>query len=255
MIQGNNYWQPKSGDKHEPGFVNLAQLSGIENAGWSYGAQFGDLNNDGYMDLYAANGFISGKKNTSYWYDYSKVTGGNAAIIGDAKNWPDMQGKSQSGYQQNKLWLNNSSGIFEDVSNKVKPYITYDSRSVVMADLWNRGVLDVIVANQNNIPLIYKNKQQNENHWIDFDLHGTVSNADAIGATVELYWDNKKQVQVVTGGIGFSAQNQHRLHFGIGKSTATDKAVIHWPSGLVTELTKPAIDKIQIIKEDKAKSL
>ena len=62
LIQGNNYWQPKGSDMKDPGFVNLAQLSGIENAGWSYGSQFGDLNNDGYMDLYAANGFISGKK-------------------------------------------------------------------------------------------------------------------------------------------------------------------------------------------------
>ena len=125
-------------------------------------------------------------------------------------------GKSQSGYQQNKLWLNNSSGIFEDVSNKVKPYITYDSRSVAMADLWNRGVLDVIVANQNNIPLIYKNIQQNNNHWIDFDLHGTISNADAIGAKVELYWDNKK---ASTGG------NRRNWIFGPKPAPA---AFRHW---------------------------
>ncbi len=68
-------------------------MSGIDNAGWSYGAQFGDLNNDGNMDLYVANGFISAKKGTSYWYDYSKVTGGNSSIIEDAQNWPDMKGK------------------------------------------------------------------------------------------------------------------------------------------------------------------
>lgn len=252
LIQGNNYWQPKSERSAEhPSFVDLAQISGIENAGWSYGAQFGDLNNDGFMDLYVANGFISAKENTSYWYDYSKVTGGNSAIIGDAKNWPDMEGKSQSGYEQDKIWLNNSDGLFEDVSGKVCPAITYDGRAVALADLWNRGVLDVVVANQNNIPLVYKNYAGNNNHWIAFDLQGTVSNADAIGARVEVEWDGKKQAQIVTGGMGFSSQNQHRLHFGIGKSDKIDRVTIYWPSGHTDKIENPEINKLNIIKESK----
>ena len=253
LIQGNNYWQLKNKSTADPSFVNLAQISGIENAGWSYGAQFGDLNNDGYMDLYVANGFISAKKNTSYWYDYSKVTGGNRSIIGDAKNWPDMEGKSQSGYEQDKIWLNNSDGLFEDVSGKVCPPATYDGRSVAMADLWNRGVLDVIVANQNNIPIIYKNEEDNGNHWIDFDLEGTVSNADAIGAKVEVEWDNKKQVQIITGGIGFSSQNQHRLHFGLGKTNKVDQVTIYWPRSNKTIITNPEVDKLYSIKEENKK--
>jgi len=254
LIQGNNYWKPTGPQMQEPKYANLAQLAGIENAGWSYGEQFGDLNNDGYMDLYVANGFISGKKGTSYWYDYSKVTGGNSNIIGDAANWPDMEGKSQSGYQQDKIWLNNSSGLFEDVSEKVSPYADYDGRAVAMADLWNRGVLDVIVANQNNIPLIYKNIQQNNNHWIDFDLHGTASNADAVGAKVELQWSGRKQVQVITGGIGFSSQNQHRMHFGLGAGNKVDRVLIHWPSGQTDEINNPEIDKLHNIKEKKARA-
>jgi hypothetical protein len=253
LIQGNNYWLPNSENmKDDPSFVNLAQISGIENAGWAYGAQLGDLNNDGYMDLYVANGFISAKKNTSYWYDYSKVTGGNSTIIGDAKNWPDMQDKSQSGYEEDKIWLNNSDGLFEDVSGKVCPPVTYDGRAVAMADLWNRGVLDVIVANQNNIPLIYKNNAGNKHHWVDFDLVGTASNADAVGARVMVEWgDGKKQVQVVTGGMGFSSQNQHRLHFGLGESDKADRVTVYWPSGRVDTIENPETNKLHIIKETK----
>lgn len=251
LIQDNNYWEPESvqtGNSY-PRFVNLAQLSGIDNAGWSYGAQFGDLNNDGNMDLYVANGFISAKKGTSYWYDYSKVTGGNSSIIEDALNWPDMKGKSQSGYEQNKIWLNEGDGSFEDVSDEVCPEATFDSRSVAMADLFNDGKLDIIVANQNNIPLVYKNDLQNGNHWIEIELEGTTSNADAVGAKVVVEWDGKKQVQTVTAGMGFSSQNQHRLHFGIGKSNRIDRVTIHWPSGKETAVNSPAIDQLLIEKE------
>ncbi|MEO8824153.1 MAG: CRTAC1 family protein [Ginsengibacter sp.] len=252
LIQDNNYWEPQENQKGNPypRFVNLAQLSGINNAGWSYGSQFGDLNNDGNMDLYVANGFISAKKETSYWYDYSKVTGGNSSIIEDAQNWPDMKGKSQSGYEQNKIWLNEGNGVFEDVSNEVCPYVTYDSRAVVMADLFNDGKLDVIVANQNNIPLVYKNELQNGNHWIEFDLIGTKSNADAVGATVVVDWNGKNQIQTVTGGLGFSSQNQHRLHFGIGNSKKIDRVTILWPSGKKTEIEDPQIDKLHSITEN-----
>jgi len=251
LLQDNNYWQPQEQpDKNTyPKFVNLAQLAGINNAGWSYGSQFGDFNNDGLMDLYVANGFISAAKNTSYWYDYSKVTGGNSSIIEDAKNWPDMRGKSQSGYEQNKIWLNRGNREFEDVSNDVCPLVTYDSRGVALADLWNTGALDVIVANQNNIPLIYKNDQQNSNHWIELELKGTVSNADAIGAKVVLDWNGQKQVQVVTAGLGFASQNEHRLHFGLNTSKKAEKVTIYWPSGEVTTITDPQVDQLHVIKE------
>ena len=256
LIQDNNYWQPEKSESNGtyPKFVNLGQIAGINNAGWSYGSQFGDLNNDGFMDLYVANGFISAKKNTSYWYDYSKVTGGNSSIIQDAANWPDMKGKSQSGYEQNKIWLNQGNKTFEDVSNKVCPYATYDSRAVAMADLWNTGALDVIVANQNSVPLIYKNDLDNNNHWIEFDLQGTLSNADAIGAKVIVEWEGGKQTQIVTAGLGFASQNAHRLHFGLGRNTKANTVHIYWPSGEETHVANPQIDKLHIIKEGKEKN-
>lgn len=248
LLQGNNLWVLEISEG-ELSYNNVARTKGVELGGWSYGAQFGDLNNDGYQDLYVANGFISGKKGTSYWYDYTKISGGTKAIISDANNWPAMEGKSQAGYQQNMIWVNSSDGIFEDVSREVCGEKTLDSRSVVFADLWNRGVLDVVVANQNNTPLIYRNRIDSTNHWIDFELEGTLSNRSAIGAKVELHWDNKLQLQTITGGIGFSGQNQHRIHFGIGKSNQVDLVKIYWPSGIVQLSENPAIDMVHQIIE------
>src|ERR1700730_15170533 len=78
LIQGNNLWVPQegtSGDSQR--YENLARALGVEMGGWSWGMQFGDLNNDGTLDLYLTNGYVSADRNKSYWYDFSKIAGGN----------------------------------------------------------------------------------------------------------------------------------------------------------------------------------
>ncbi len=249
LLQGNNFWVPKW-DQEKLSYQNQARVTGIEAGGWSYGAQFGDLNNDGHLDLYLANGFISGKKGTNYWYDYSKVTGGNRSIISDVRNWPAIEGRSHSGYQRNKIWLNTGTGFMYDVSEKVAGSQTHDSRSVAMVDLWNRGVLDVVVACQDEKLLVYKNHTDPENNWIGFELTGTQANKSAVGAIVTVYWDVHQQAQVLTGGIGFSSQNQRRLHFGLGKHERVDKVEILWPGGRSQVINQPEARKVHTIIEN-----
>ncbi len=250
LIQGNNLWMPKQGTSGNGlQFENLARDFGVELGGWSFGAQFGDLNNDGTLDLYLANGYISLDRNRSYWYDFSKVAGGNSTIIGDAKNWPAFDGRSLSGYQNKKVWLNDGAGKFIDVAQAVGVNDTYDGRAVALADLWNRGVLDVVVANQKGPLLVYKNTVAPENEWIQFQLEGTTSNRSAIGAEVTLYWNSQKQVQEVSGGTGFASQNDRRLHFGLGKNPQMEKVVIRWPSGKIQTIDQPAVDQLHMIKE------
>jgi enediyne biosynthesis protein E4 len=250
LIQGNNLWVPKEGTSGEAiEYQNLARDFGVELGGWSFGAQFGDLNNDGTLDLYLTNGYISLDRNRSYWYDFSKVAGGNSTIIGDAKNWPAFEGRSLSGYQHKRVWLNDGAGKFVDVAQAVGAADTYDGRSVALVDLWNRGVLDVVIANQNGPLLVYKNTVTAGNEWIEFELEGTASNSSAIGAQVTLFWNDQRQVQEVSGGSGFAAQNDRRLHFGLGKNPRVQKAVIRWPSGLVQTIDEPAAGELHKIKE------
>jgi enediyne biosynthesis protein E4 len=250
LIQGNNLWTPKDGTSgKEIKYENLARDLGVELGGWSFGAQFGDLNNDGNLDLYLTNGNISLDRSKSYWYDFAKVAGGNRSIIEDAKNWPSMDGRSLSGYQQKRVWLNDGAGKFVDVAQAVGATDTYDGRAVALVDLWNRGVLDVLVANERGPLLIYKNTVAPENKWIEFQLEGTASNRSAIGAQVALYWNGQQQIQQVSGGCGFAAQNDRRLHFGLGRNPQLEKAVIRWPSGKVQTVDALTSGKLYTIKE------
>jgi hypothetical protein len=250
LIQGNNLLVPQQGTSGDAiKYDNLARDFGVELGGWSFGAQFGDLNNDGTVDLYLTNGYISLDRNRSYWYDFSKVAGGNSTIIGDAKSWPAFDGRSLSGYQNKHVWLNDGVGRFVDVAQAVGVADTYDGRAVALADLWNRGVLDVVVANQNGPLLVYKNTVVSENQWIEFELEGTSSNRSAIGAQISLFWNGQQQVQEVSGGSGFAAENDRRLHFGLGKNPQIDKAVIRWPSGKIQTIEHPPAGQLHKIKE------
>ena len=113
--------------------------------------------------MYLTNGYVSLDRNRSYWYDFSRIAGGHSLIINDAKNWPAMEGRSLSGYQPKRVWLNDGAGKFVNVAQAVGVTDTYDGRAVAMADLWNRGVLDVVVANERGPLLIYKNTVTPEN--------------------------------------------------------------------------------------------
>jgi hypothetical protein len=250
LLQGNNLWVPRAGTAGEHlTYDNLARALGVELGGWSFGAQFGDLNNDGSLDLYLTNGYISADRQRSYWYDFSKVASGNTTIIADAQHWPPMAGRSLSGYQQKRVWLNDGAGQFFDVAQTVGVTDTYDGRAVALADLWNRGVLDVLIANQKGPLLLYKNTVTSDHQWIAFALEGRVSNRSAIGAQVRLFWNGQEQVQEVSGGSGFGAQNQRRVHFGVGKQAHIEKVVIRWPSGRVQTLIAPQPGLLHQIKE------
>jgi hypothetical protein len=250
LIQGNNLWYPRrgtSGDDLE--YDNMARAMGVELGGWAFGAQFGDFNNDGALDLFATNGYVSAAPGSDYWYDFSRIAIGHSTIIQDAAHWPAMNGRSLSGFQPKRVWLNDGSGRFTDVARAVGVDEVFDGRAVAVADLWNRGVLDVVVAHQRGPLLIYKGQARPDHHWVGFALQGTTSNRDAVGATVRLHWNGQQQLQQVAAGTGFCAQNDLRLHFGLGSAPRVERAVVRWPSGVEQTIEAPATGRVHTLIE------
>jgi hypothetical protein len=258
LLQGNNLWVPTGGSREVPVYENMARAMGVDLGGWSFGAQFGDLNNDGFLDLYLVNGYVSASRRESYWYDYSKIAGGHRFVIGDAANWPAMGNRSLAGYQPKRVWINDGSGRFVEVAQMVGAIDRYDGRAVALADLSGRGALDVVVANQRGPLLLYRNRVAPDRQWIGFALQGSCrgdnspqpcTNRSAIGAQVEVFWNGGRQVQEVSGGSGFCSQNQRSLHFGLGAQGRVERAVIRWPSGRMQELIAPDAGRVHHIQE------
>jgi len=229
-------------------FRNVAE-GAVADAGWAWGAQFGDLNNDGMNELFVVNGFISADSSSSYWYAMSKIAGANGRLFEDASTWPAFGNASLSGYEKSRVYLYRGAAGWVDVARSVGATDEYDGRAVAMADLSNHGALDVIVANQNQPAVLYRNRPDSTNHWIELKLVGTRSNRSAIGAEVVLESGDMKRRGIVDGGMGFASQNDRRVHFGLGKREWVDRVVIHWPSGTQQVITTPAVDQLHTITE------
>ncbi len=250
LLQGNNLWVPKAGTSGEQlQYENLAREMGVELGGWSFGAQFGDLNNDGSLDLYLTNGFISADRDQSYWYDFSKIAGGNTTIISDAQNWPPMEGRSLSGYQQKRVWINDGTGQFFDVAQAVGVTDTYDGRAVALADLWNRGVLDVVVVNQKGPLLLYKNTVVSDHRGSPLTWKAASATAAPLARRCGCSGMGKSKCKRCRVAAVSGRRISAAVHFGLGKEAHIEKVVIRWPSGQVQTLTAPQIGHIHQVKE------
>lgn len=262
LMQYNFLWVPIGTKDGMPRYHDQAAALNVARGGWSWGAKFGDLNNDGRLDLYLTNGYVSANPGKSYWYDYGKIAGGLNQLINNAKFWPPIEDQSLSGYQNKCLWINQG-GNFVDVAVAVGVGDTCDGRAVVQGDLFNRGVLDVVVANQKGPVLLYKNTVAPGRDWVQFELEGGArpgdeagwSNRSAVGAQVRLTWRQgpggplREQLQAVNAGDGYASQSMFRLHFGLGADAQIKSAVITWPSGRTQTLDAPKVGVVHRVKE------
>jgi hypothetical protein len=248
LFQGNNLRINRLAEGE--GFENVAREGVIVDCGWAWGAQFGDLNNDGWQDLTVVNGFISADRQQDYWYDMSLVAGGAGNLFVDTRNWAPIGERSLSGYERSRVLLSLQGRRYLDVAGAVGCTDLFDGRAVALVDLRGRGALDLVVANQKGPLLIYENQVDPARDWVSFALTGTASNRSALGASVTLEWTAadapdgqpaaRVQARVVDGGSGFCSQNERALHFGLGYGATIAHATVRWPSGHAQVLQAPA---------------
>ena len=248
MREGNFLW-------HNNGnltFTDVSRETGTSETGWGWGAKFFDYDNDGWLDLYVTNGWVSAGKD-SYVPDIFQMIVKPGIDFADARNWPPMGNKSLSGYERKRLFHNEKGQVFKDEAKRHGVDSIRDGRGIAIADFDNDGRLDMFVANANGEPYLYRNTMPLARHWVDFVLQGTKSNRTAVGAQVRITAGGSTRLQFISGGNSFAGQSSSRVHFGLGDVAKIDQIEVRWPAGEREVFTGLAVDKIQKIVEGSGK--
>ena len=212
-------------------FTDVSFSAGIANVttpflGWGTG--FLDYDNDGLLDIFAANGHV-----------YPGV---------DKQDWGTT-------WAQRPLLFRNLNGKkFEEVPPATGSglAVVVSARGAAFGDLFNDGHIDVVMNVIDGTPVLLRNMVKNGNHWLGLQLVGGLkSPKDAIGAKVFLTAGGARQRADVYSGASYASTSDPRVHFGLGAATKVDKIEIHWPSGSKEEIRVPAVDRIFNVEEGK----
>jgi len=252
MREGNFLWH-NNGDLT---FSDVGRETDTFNTGWGWCGKFLDYDNDGWLDLYVVNGWVSAGKD-SYVPDIFEMVVRPNVDLADARNWPPMGGKSLSGYQKKCLFHNQKGQIFKDEAARHGVDSVRDGRGIGVGDFDNDGRLDMFVANANGEPYFYHNSMPMGPagpHWAEFVLEGTKSNRFAVGAQLRLTCGGRTYLRFVNGGNGFASQSSYRVHYGLGSEGSIEHLEIRWPSGARQTFDNLAVDRIYKIVEGNPKT-
>src|SRR5256884_2604428 len=184
--------------------------------GWGTG--FLDYDNDGLLDIFAANGHV-----------YPGV---------DKQDWGTT-------WAQRPLLFRNLDGAkFQEVPPATGSGLAavMTARGAAFGDLFNDGHIDVVINNIDSTPSLLRNVVKNDNHWVTFRLiGGPKSPRDAIGAKVFLTAGGLRQRQDVFSGGSYGSSSDQRVHFGLGRSDKVERVEIHWPSGSKQEISVTSV--------------
>ena len=246
MKECNMLWH----NNHDGSFTDVSKETNTCATLWGWAAKFGDFDNDGWPDLFVVNGLRSAGKENYIPVLLNLITKPGVDFT-DVRNWPDIGEMTWSGYQKKKMFRNIAGQDFIDISADAGVDNDRDGRGIAMADFDNDGRLDLFQTNADQKPLLYHGVTEGGN-WVQFQLTGTKSNRDAIGARIRIRAGGLTQIREIDGGNGYAGQSSKRAHFGIGRATTIDEVEIRWPSGRVEKVGPLPVNVLHRIVEGTA---
>jgi hypothetical protein len=242
-------------------YTEMAATYGVANGWQTWTVSFGDLDNDGDLDLLATNhdheSQIFENDGTGHYSDITATTNFDItditpieSVIADFDN--DGFNDILVTGSDSRFYLNNGNMTFTKIETL---FNSNDMESFAIGDLNHDGFLDIygshatIYTNPSNIDDVIWLNEKNSNHFITLSLKGTTSNIGAIGARAMVYSSLGTQVSEIRSGESYGTCNSSQLHFGLGTVTAIDSIVISWPSGLTQTIISPDVDQFISVVE------
>ena len=215
-------------------FSEIGRLAGVHATDWSWGALVTDLDNDGYKDVFIANGIYKDLTNQDYIQHLSNRDVMGSVLTSKGMNYKKLIDSMPSQAIPNYAYHNNGDLTF---TNKAKEWGLDQpsfSNGSAYGDLNNDGALDLVVNNVNMPPFIYRNNSRKlypGNTFLKVILQGEGKNRFGIGAQVTVYYNHTLSYQEQMPSRGFESSVDPRLNFGLGKTKVIDSVLVKWPDG------------------------
>ena len=192
-------------------FEDATDAAGVREGGWGWGTCFADFDNDGHVDLFHTNGY--GVTEAGQYGLEEEYVRKYAGFLDDPS----------------RLFMANGDGTFTERSYELGIRHTGQGRGAVCADYDGDGRVDILIANHNAAPTVYRNLLETGNRWLAIDLEGRHANPLAVGARVTVLTGRGRQVQEVRLGGAYLSQAPTTLHFGLGPDPAIRAIEVGWP--------------------------
>jgi hypothetical protein len=233
-------------------FEDTTWKAGANPVGWFWGSAFADFDNDGWLDIYSADGWVDNDRGTEIELDFLNNVVAHqdlykTGLFFDPKHFGR---RSWHGYERNRHLRNNGDGTFLEIGRAAGTDLVLNSRGIAVADFWNRGALDIAVAASADRHALLKNEVGTARHWLGVELIGCQSNRDAVGARAYARIGGRQQMREVVLGDGYGSQNSLRQYFGLGDARKVDQLTVRWPrSGITQTFYDVAGDRIVQVAE------
>ena len=213
-------------------FQDTTWRAGANPSGWYWGASLADFDNDGDLDIYAANGWVYNESREDLEFDFllSAISDHRSYRAGELFDPDRFANRSWHGWERNAYLRNNGDGTFSEAGYPAGADLILNSRGVAVADFENRGVWDIAVAASDDRHALLSNQVGLGRNWLAVELVGVRSNRDAVGARIYLESSGKTQMREIVLGDGYGSQNSLRQHFGVDQAKQIDRLTIRWPA-------------------------
>jgi hypothetical protein len=227
-------------------FLEAAHMAGLDSTDWTWSLKFGDLDNDGWTDLFVTNGMTHDQTNSDLLNQLATIASPEAK----SEFWRKTPPKRDKNFAfQNK-------GDLEFASVGADWGLDFEGVSfgASLADFDGDGDLDLAVASLEDPMLLYRNNSTTGQVSM-IHLVGADRNTRGIGAKVTIETELGRQVRYLTSCQGYASANDPVIHFGLGEAKTIKRLSVRWPRGEVQEFKNLPVNRLLRIKETGTKKM